>query len=257
MRRDWILPFSIKKGMLVLSTPVCTSIIVPAHNEETQLESLIEAVLAATTQMDSELIVVNDNSSDATGEIADTLFERYSEVHVVHRTSNNSFGGALKEGIDNATGEFVVPVMADLCDDVATIPNMVAVAERTGVDFVVGSRYIMGGGTINQPLFKGFLSRYYSRLYSFVSGRRITDITNAFKCYRRDVLDGLSIESDWFDISVELPSRIIFEKDGHFREVPTTWTGRAVGSSKFNVLHMGRRYFRWLAYAARKRLMRG
>lgn len=229
------------------------SIVIPAHNEEAMLEEIVEAVITGTSGLDREIVVVDDVSTDRTPEIADELADRYQDVRVLHRAKDNSFGNALRHGLANAEGDLVVPVMGDLCDEVATIPRMVEVAEDTGVAFVVGSRYMPGGGTVDQPRLKGLFSRTYSKVYSLASGHHITDITNAFKAYRRDAIDGLDLISDWFDISVEVPSRIIFERGGDFREVPTTWTGRAVGESKFKLFTMGKNYVRWLIYALRHR----
>ena len=229
------------------------SIVIPAHDEEEVLEETVEAAIAGTSELDREVVVVDDVSSDRTGKIADELAARHPEVRVVHRTKDNSFGNALRHGLANAEGEIVIPVMADLCDNMATISRMAKVAEETGVAFVVGSRYTPGGSTVDQPRLKGLFSRTYSKVYSLVSGHAITDITNAFKAYRRESIEGLDLDSDWFDISVEIPSRILFERGGDFREVPTTWTGRAVGESKFKLFTMGKNYVRWLIYALRHR----
>ncbi|MDP7081131.1 MAG: glycosyltransferase family 2 protein [Candidatus Undinarchaeales archaeon] len=229
------------------------SIVIPAHDEEGVLEEIVEAVIAGTSELDREVVVVDDVSSDRTGAIADELAVRYPEVRVLHRTKDNSFGNALRHGLANAEGEVVIPVMADMCDDVATISRMAKVAEETGVAFVVGSRYMPGGGTVDQPRLKGLFSHTYSRIYSLMSGHAITDITNAFKAYRRDAIEGLDLDSDWFDISVEIPSRILFERSGDFREVPTIWTGRAVGESKFKLFTMGKNYVRWLIFVLRHR----
>jgi glycosyltransferase involved in cell wall biosynthesis len=232
---------------------VRVSIVIPAHDEEEVLEETVEAAIAGTSELDREVVVVDDVSSDRTGKIADELAARHPEVRVVHRTKDNSFGNALRHGLANAEGEIVIPVMADLCDNMATISRMAKVAEETGVAFVVGSRYTPGGSTVDQPRLKGLFSRTYSKVYSLVSGHAITDITNAFKAYRRESIEGLDLDSDWFDISVEIPSRILFERGGDFREVPTTWTGRAVGESKFKLFTMGKNYVRWLIYALRHR----
>jgi glycosyltransferase involved in cell wall biosynthesis len=233
---------------------VLVSIVVPAHNEAAHLAETVERVLEATSGIEREVIVVDDNSSDGTGRIADELAARHPEVRAVHRTGGNSFGGALKAGFERAAGDLIIPVIADLCDDPSTIVRMADVAEETGAAFVIGSRYLPGGGSSGQPWLKGLLSRGYSRVYSLVSGVRITDVTNAFKAYRRGLLDGMALESEWFDISVELPSRILLDRGGAFREIPTTWRGRTAGSSKFRLLRMGRSYLRWLAWAARRRL---
>jgi glycosyltransferase involved in cell wall biosynthesis len=172
----------------------------------------------------------------------------------VYRVGERGFGSALRRGFAEATGEVLIPIMADASDRPEDVVRLAHEIEG-GWDVVAGSRYMRGGGIVGNTT-KQRLSRLYSTLLRMAGGPDIHDISNAFKAYHRTVVDSVQTEAESFDISVELTLRAHL---AGFRvgEVPTVWTNRKLGASNFNVGREVKNYGRWLLMAARARLGRG
>lgn len=218
------------------------SIVVPAHNEEQNLPSLLEAhdALRRQQKWDCEFVIVDDNSSDNTGKVADALAKKYAKVKVLHRNLNPGMGNALKDGTKLASGSIIIWAMADKSDDPATFPKMVAMVDA-GYDMVFGSRYIKGGSRGDLAMHKALLSWGYSFTARLIAGIKVHDITNAFRCFKKEVFTSLKIESGDFAISPEFALKA--HKAGYkLGEVPTVYADRKAGKTTFKILKMGSRY---------------
>jgi len=148
--------------------------------------------------------------------------------------------------------DVAVPVMGDLCDDLDTVPVMFEKI-NAGYDVVCGSRYIKGGARIGGSKVKAFFSFFVGRTMAMFTGIPTRDVANAFKMYRREVIDSINIESTGFEISMEMALKAYF-KGFKVAEVPTVWREREKGKSTFNMLNLTPNYFRWYLWAVRMRL---
>lgn len=223
------------------------SIVVPAHNEEENLPYLFEKLIPALEQYPEtsnfELVVVNDNSKDHTGEIIEDFSKRDSRIKPVHRKTTPGFGNAIRTGFANASGDIIIPVMADLSDDPHDIHKLVRKINE-GYDIAYGSRFCKGGSTEGYPKMKMFANRAFNNSVRLMFGIRHKDVTNAFKAYRKEVLDAIGIENleaNGFDLTVEIPlkAHILGFKSA---EVPVTWHGRERGEAKLKLSENGHRY---------------
>jgi uncharacterized protein (TIRG00374 family) len=220
-------------------------LIVPAYNEEDNLTRTVEETVSTLSKGNRDwdfriTLVVNDDSSDDTPAIADTLAEEYPQVAVIHRTVNPGFGNAIKHGFKESPGEILVPFMADLSDDPTDIPALVAAIEN-GYDIAYGSRFVDGGSVEGYPPLKRLYNRVFNNFIRLLYGIRARDVTNAFTAYHRDVITEIDVdtlESGSFDITAELPLRahiLGFEST----EVPVSWRSREAGVSKLNATRKG------------------
>ncbi|MBN2517864.1 MAG: glycosyltransferase [Candidatus Altiarchaeota archaeon] len=225
------------------------SVVIPAHNEQDNIAPLLEDLLKLRKKIENpfEIVVVNDNSSDKTGGIAEEYSKKYKNIKVVHRSKgNNGMGFALVDGTKKATHDITLWVMGDRSDSLETIPKIVGRIGE-GYNLVTGSRYITGGSRGDLDLFKSFLSMGYSLLARAVFGVPTHDITNAFRGFRREVFDSVRLESGDFAISPEFAIKAHI-KGYKLGEVPTGYSNRRAGQAKFDLLRMGIRYFQLFKY---------
>lgn len=219
------------------------SIVIPAHNEAENLKvtliPLIDALNAAN--IEHEIIVVNDNSTDKTEEVLKILSETYPQIRCIHNSPPNGFGLAVRKGLQSFQGEAVVIVMADGSD----APEDVVAFYRKlqeGYDCVFGSRFIAGGKVIDYPLHKKIMNRLANNFVRALFQFRYNDVTNAFKCYRRHVIAGLApFLAHHFNLTVEMPLKAII-RGYSYAVLPNSWTNRKQGVSKLKIREMGSRY---------------
>ena len=202
------------------------TIIIPACNEELSLGQTVDR-LEESVKLDYEIVIVNDHSTDRTKEAALALADRYKNIRVVDNPERASFVNALLCGIRNCQSPYFVPVMADLCDDPVTI-NAMQAKIRQGYDIVVGSRYISGGERIGGSVWKAFFSNFVGNTLNFLIGIPTRDVPNAFKMYRRGIMEGIEIKSRGFEVSAEIPLKAYF-RGARITEVPTVWKERESG----------------------------
>lgn len=223
------------------------SCIIPAHNEEGNLEKLISKLIPVLEShretKDYEIVLVDDNSTDNTPFIVDRFAKDKDRIKAIHRTQNPGFGKAIKTGFKHASGDIIIPVMGDLSDDPRDIPKLVKKIEE-GYDVVYGSRFVKGGRTEGYPNAKKVANRLFNNTVRLLFGIRHKDVTNAFKAYRKEVLEEIgieNIEANGFDITVEIPlkAHILGFKSA---EVPTTWYGREKGEAKLKLSKNGHLY---------------
>jgi len=228
------------------------TIIIPAHNEQEILESTILNILKNLKLKDYTILICNDHSTDGTLTIAKMLSKKYRKVKYLSNLNKPGFGNVLMIGFLSSKSELVIPMMADLCDDPKTIPLMIQKINQ-GYDIICGSRYIKGGKKIQENVLKDFFSRIIGTLCHILIGINTLDITNAFKMYKKEIFKNIQIENKDFSISMEIPLKAYF-KGYKISEVPTTWTTRKLGKSKFAVSKMGPSYFKLFIQALNHKL---
>jgi dolichol-phosphate mannosyltransferase len=211
--------------------PASLSIVVPTYNERDRLTDLVDAIFHAyrTAGLDGELIVVDDNSPDGTGAMADGL-ARHHRMTVLHRSGKLGLGTAVVEGFAVATAPIVGVIDADMSHPPAMLPRMLAVMRQYSADVVVGSRYIPGGGTRNWPLSRLVMSRIACLMARGVTPVR--DATSGFFLIRRELARDVSISAGGFKICLEL---LVRSRPAHVIEIPYVFEGRTAGESKMNV----------------------
>ncbi len=229
------------------------SIVMPAHNEAglagTTIETLHQAL--AKAGVPHELVVVDDASTDGTGELLDHLAARLPAVRVVHRAPPPGVGRAVRAGIAAARGDAVVIAMADGSDEPRDICAYYHRLQE-GYDVVFGSRFVRGGSVEGYPPLKLAINRVGNHLMRLLFGRGENDLSNALKAYRREVLRAIEpLESDHFEIFVELPLKAL-AAGARAATVPVAWHGRRAGASKLKLARQVPRYARvilrlWLA----------
>lgn len=215
----------------------------PAHNEEGSIQSTVSRITERLRQegIDHEIVIVNDNSDDGTEAIIEAMLRKDSNIRLANNPPPNGFGFAVRKGLRAASGEAVVIVMADAADDPDDIVTYYRKLEE-GYDCVFGSRFIKGSTVSNYPYHKLLLNRMANLFVRILFGLRYNDVTNAFKAYRREVIDGVKpILSHHFNLTVELPLKAIV-RGYSYAVVPIQWRGRETGISKLKIQEMGSRY---------------
>jgi dolichol-phosphate mannosyltransferase len=219
------------------------SVVIPAHNEEDTVEpTLVELAERLTAEgIPFEIVVVDDHSSDRTAEVVAGVAARWPQVRCIPNPRQNGFGNAIHSGLDVFTGDAVCIVMADASDDAGDVVRYWRAIER-GYDCALGSRFMRGAKVVDYPWLKWALNRVANAFIAAIMGIRYNDVTNAFKCYRREVIDGVRpILSHHFNITVELPLKAIV-RGYSWTVIPTNWYNRKGGVSKFKIKEMGSRY---------------
>jgi len=216
---------------LPAAPPPALSIIVPTYNERDRLGDLVDAVFAAYRRkgLDGELVIVDDNSPDGTGALADDLATRH-RILVIHRSGKLGLGTAVIEGFEAAHAPIVGVIDADLSHPPDLLPPMLSVMHRASADVVIGSRYIPGGGTKNWPIGRLVLSRLACVLAHTLTP--VSDATSGFFLIRRDLARGVKISAGGFKICLEL---LVRGRPTSIVEVPYVFVGRTAGESKMNV----------------------
>ncbi len=194
-----------------------------------------------------EIIVVDDGSSDDTWSILQESQSAIAELRPLRNEGQHGFGRAVAHGLDHVRGDAVVIMMADESDDCRDVVlYWQTLAE--GWDCVFGSRFIRSGGVIDYPWFKRIINRLANRLIMVIFGIRLNDTTNAFKAYRRTVIEGCRpLLAPHFNLTVELPLKAIV-RGYTWTTVPITWRNRRTGLAKLNLREMGSRYFFIMMY---------
>ena len=206
----------------------------PTYNERENIEAMIRAL----EPLGVRVLVVDDNSPDGTGELADRLAERYSFVSVLHRPKKEGLGPAYLAGFRRALAdgaEYVLEMDCDFSHDPADVPRLIDACGQ-GADLALGSRYVAGGGTANWGFGRRFVSiggSWYARVLLGVS---IRDLTGGFKCYRRAVLERIDLDavhSKGYAFQIETTYRAL---RAGFRvvEVPIRFSDRTAGQSKMS-----------------------
>jgi dolichol-phosphate mannosyltransferase len=217
-------------------TEVRACVCLPTYDERENLEPMLRA-LAGVLGPDDRVLVIDDNSPDGTGELADRLAAELSFVDVLHRERKQGLGPAYLAGFRRALdagAELVLEMDCDFSHDPADVPRLTAAAEDA--DLALGSRYVEGGGTRNWGLVRRFISRGGSLYAQVLLQLGIRDLTGGFKCYRRTVLETIDLDaitSRGYAFQIETTYRTL---RAGFRvvEVPIVFADREVGGSKMS-----------------------
>jgi len=219
------------------------SVVIPARDEEGCIASTLEH-LHLELQMNivpHEIIVVDDGSTDKTIRILKDECQKFSELKIVQNSGMHGFGRAIVHGLNNISGDAVVIMMADESDDPRDVVRYWKKLNE-GYDCVFGSRFANGGGVIDYPKLKLLLNRLANLFIKFLFRHGLNDTTNAFKAYRKTVIDGISpILSPHFNITVELPLKAVV-RGYSYATIPITWRNRRTGAAKLKIKEMGSRY---------------
>ncbi len=209
---------------------------IPTYNERDNLQPITRAVLEADPRVD--ILVVDDNSPDGTGQLADELAAKEPRIRVLHRAKKEGLGRAYLHAFRQALDwgyTYILEMDADFSHDPRHLPELLDTAQG-GADLVLGSRYVPGGGTVNWGVGRKIISRGGSLYARTILGVGIRDLTGGFKCFHRRVLESIDLEavrSTGYAFQIELTYRAL--KQGFtVCEVPIVFEDRRVGQSKMS-----------------------
>jgi dolichol-phosphate mannosyltransferase len=212
---------------------VIATVCLPTYNERENVERIVRALVALGVCV----LVIDDNSPDGTGAIADRLAAELDGVSVLHRAKKEGLGPAYLAGFERALADGadrVLEMDADFSHDPADVPRLIAATENA--DLVLGSRYVRGGRTENWGLVRRFISRFGSLYAQALLGLPVRDLTGGFKCYRREVLEALpldEIHSKGYAFQIETTYRAL-RLGFRVEEIPICFTDRVEGGSKMS-----------------------
>ncbi|HWJ42021.1 MAG TPA: polyprenol monophosphomannose synthase [Solirubrobacterales bacterium] len=211
-------------------------LVLPTYNEAENLEPLLEAA-RAKLPASAQVLVVDDNSPDGTGRIADRLEAAHDNVHVLHRQNKEGLGPAYIAGFRHALERgagFILEMDSDFSHDPAYLPRLLEAAKRA--DVVLGSRYVEGGGVSDWGPLRRAVSRGGSTYARLVLGLDVRDLTGGFKCFRREVLEAIDldeVDARGYGFQIEMTYRAV-RAGFKVVEVPIVFRDRRVGSSKMD-----------------------
>ena len=219
------------------------SVVIPAYNEE---DTVLDTVLGLVSvldreEIDHEIVVVDDSSTDGTASVVGRIAAEHPQVRCVPSPFRNGFGFAVRAGLDSARGDAMAIVMADGSDDPEDLVTYQRLLEE-GYECAFGSRFIHGSTVTDYPRFKLFMNRIVNFFIRILFRHRYNDTTNAFKAYRREVIEDVKpLLSHHFNLTVELPLKAVV-RGYSYGIVPVSWTNRKAGVSKLHLNEMGSRY---------------
>lgn len=219
------------------------SVVIPARDEEGCIASTVEHlhVELRLQNIPHEIVVVDDGSTDRTWELLEQARSRVPTLNPVQNNGAHGFGRAIIYGLDHMRGDAAVIMMADESDDCRDVVRYWNLLNQ-GWDAVFGSRFVRGGGVIDYPWLKYRVNRLANFFIRILFNIGLNDTTNAFKAYRRTVIDGCRpLLAPHFNLTVELPLKTIV-RGYSWTVIPITWRNRRSGEAKLKMKEMGSRY---------------
>jgi len=205
------------------------SIIVPVYNEAGTVASVIRRLLSIDLPLDREVIVVNDGSSDGTREVLDALAGTSDRLTVIHAPKNQGKGAAIRLGLARTTGSIVSIQDADLELDPAQLATLVGPILKGDTRVVYGSRFL--GARPKMPSMSYYGNRFLTTVTNVMYGSRLTDMETCYKVMRGDIARGLALESNRFDIEVEVTAKLL-RGGNSIVELPVAFTSRGTAEGK-------------------------
>ena len=222
------------------------SIIIPVRNESDSLKGLMEHYSKNLSNLNYEVLIINDFSKDDTLEKAKNLFK--NQNFKVLDNQKKGLGGAINLGIKEAKGSFIAIMMADQSDDINDLIKYNTLINTGDYDAILGSRFMKESKVSNYPIQKLVLNRIFNYFVGLIFWNNYNDYTNAFKIYKKKTLNEISpLISESFNIFLEIPLKIISRKY-KYKIIPINWTGRTKGVSKFKIKELRSKYLFTLIY---------
>lgn len=218
------------------------SVVVPCHNEETNISRLVKTILGMYSDYIHEIVIVDDNSTDRTAQVAEDIASAEPRVKLVRRNPPGGVGRALRDGYAAASGRYILTIDCDFVTIAAEFKGLFdAVAD--GYDGAIGSRFSSESALVRYPFFKILCNRGYHLVLNLLLRKQVRDISNNLKLYRADILKNLDIEEDHFAANVETGLKPVL-LNYRIREVPVSWINRTadMGNSSFKLLSVGPDY---------------
>lgn len=225
------------------------SVVIPSRNEAENLTSCISDIILELNQNKilHEVLIIDDGSTDNTHEVVTSMIKRNPSIRYFRNDGQNGFGRAVRLGLDEFTGDAVAIMMADRSDSPKDLVSYWR-SIQDGNECIFGSRFIRGGKVKNYPFAKLFANRVVNTMIRFAFKIKCNDITNAFKMYRREVIEGCRpFISQHFNLTVEIPLKAII-RGYSWEMIPISWKNRTRGVAKLKLKEMGSRYFFIIAY---------
>ena len=225
------------------------SVVIPSRNEEENLTDCISEIAEVLNAHDitHEIIVIDDGSTDNTAIVVSTIIKKYPTVRYVKNDKENGFGRAVRLGFKEYNGDAVAIMMADRSDSPQDLIKYWYTLKE-GHECILGSRFIEGSTVKNYPRIKLVVNRIVNTMIRFAFRIDSNDITNAFKIYRREVIEGCQpFISPHFNLTVELPLKAII-RGFKWKVIAINWRNRDRGEAKLKLKEMGSRYFFIIAY---------
>ncbi len=235
---------------------IILSVVIPAHNEQDCIYNTVAALcnIFQAERIPYEILVVNDHSSDDTEQVLNHLAMEFNGVRWISNPKSGGFGYAIRTGLENFQGDAVCIVMADASDDPKDVVQYYRKLEE-GYECVFGSRFTQQSRVVDYPAYKLLINRMANWFVKSLFRLDFNDVTNAFKCYRREVIEGISpIMSCHFNLTVEMPLKAIV-RGYSYSVVPINWYNRTTGVSKLKIKEMGSRYLFIVLYVFLEKLL--
>ena len=210
-------------------------VVIPTYNESGNIEKIVNKVLSLESDVD--VLIVDDNSPDGTGELADMLAKKHQEVRVIHRPAKLGMGRAYVDGFKWSMEkgyEYVLEMDADFSHDPEDLKRLLS--GMSECDVCIGSRYTEGAGIVNWSIWREILSRSANVYVKLITRMPIADGTAGFKCYKMEVLKAIdvdSVRSEGYAFQIEMHYKS-WKKGFHLKEIPITFTERRQGQSKMS-----------------------